>query len=160
MRLDDRDIEIMRLLSKEGRMTKAELAERINLSATPAWERLRRLEEHGLIEGYHAKISLKALGGHVTIFVAVELEAHKAHDFERFETAMHAYAEVRHCWALGGGYDYFVNVLAKDINAYQEFMDDILARDLGVARYYTYIVTKAVKSSDGFPFELMMRDVE
>lgn len=159
MRLDDRDIEIMRLLSKEGRMTKAELAERVNLSPTPVWERLRRLEEHGLIEGYHAKISLKALGDHITIFVAVELEGHKAQDFARFETAMQTFPQVRHCWALGGEYDYFLYILAKNIEYYQEFMDSILERDLGVARYFTYIVTKKVKTVEAFPFELMEREV-
>lgn len=155
MRLDDRDLEILRLLSAEGRMTKAELAARINLSPTPAWERLRRLEEYGLIEGYHAKIALKALGDHVAVFVAVELEGHKAQDFQRFESAVQEFAQVRHCWALGGGYDYFLYVVAKNIPHYQDFMDDILARNLGVARYYTYVVTKAVKSLESFPFELL-----
>ena len=73
MKLDDRDIAILRVLSTEGRITKAALAERIGLSPTPCWDRLRKLEKAGLIEGYRAEIALRKLGPHVTVFVAAEL---------------------------------------------------------------------------------------
>ncbi len=67
MRLDDRDIEILRVLTREGRITKAALAERIGLSPTPCWDRLRKLEKAGLIEGYGARINLRKLAPHVTV---------------------------------------------------------------------------------------------
>ena len=70
MQLDQRDLEILRILSKEGRITKAALAERIGLSPTPCWDRLKKLEKAGLIEGYRAQINLKKLASHVTVFVA------------------------------------------------------------------------------------------
>ena len=72
-RLDARDVEILRVLEREGRITKTELAERINLSPSPCWDRLKRLEEAGIIEGYGARIALRALAPHVTVFVAAEL---------------------------------------------------------------------------------------
>ncbi|MBC7140774.1 MAG: Lrp/AsnC family transcriptional regulator, partial [Rhodobacteraceae bacterium] len=102
MRLDDRDIAILRVLSTEGRITKAALAERIGLSPTPAWERLRKLEEAGLIEGYRAEIALRKLGPHVTVFMAAELADHTGPSFRAFEAAAKRYDEVVACGALGG----------------------------------------------------------
>jgi len=155
IRLDDRDIAILRVLSAEGRITKADLARRINLSATPCWERLKKLESAGLIEGYGARISTKALGPHVTVFVAVELEDHTAARFQTFERAVQDYPEIAACWALGGGFDYLMQVIARDIDAYQRLIDGMLEARIGMARYYTYIVTKAVKPHSGPPLHLL-----
>jgi hypothetical protein len=74
IRLDDRDIAILKVLAREGRLSKADLARRINLSPTPCWERLKRLEKAGIIEGYNARIALKKTAPHVTVFVTLELD--------------------------------------------------------------------------------------
>ena len=155
-RLDNRDLEILRILSREGRITKAELASRINLSPTPCWERLKRLEKAGIIEGYGARISLKALGPHVMVFVSAELESHRAEDFRRFETAVEDYAEVTACWALGGGFDYLLQVVTRDIDSYQRLIDRMLEAEIGLARYYSYVVTKPVKSPGCLPLDLLL----
>lgn len=155
VRLDDRDLELLRVLSAEGRITKAELAKRINLSPTPCWERLKRLEKAGVIEGYRAEVSLRALGPHVMVFVAVELQGHTAGNFQTFERAMANYDEVIGCWALGGGFDYLMQVVARDIDSYQRLIDAMLEARIGLARYYTYIVTKPVKSSAPLPLDLL-----
>ena len=86
IKLDARDFDILRALSREGRMSKARLAEAIGLSPTPAWERLKKLEKAGLIEGYHAKINLRKLGATVTVFVAAELADHTQASFRRLST--------------------------------------------------------------------------
>ena len=119
MKLDDRDIAILRILSTEGRITKTALAERIGLSPTPAWDRLKRLEQAGLIEGYRAEIALKKLAPHVTVFVAAELADHTGPSFRAFEAAVMRYDEVVACWALGGGFDYLLQIVTRDIDAYQ-----------------------------------------
>ena len=152
LRLDDRDVEILRILEREGRITKAELASRINLSPTPCWERLKRLEEAGVIEGYGARIALRLLAPHVTVFVAAELDSHKTDRFQSFEAAVQDIPEVTACWALGGGFDYLLQVVARDIDAYQRLIDRMLAAEIGMARYYTYIVTKTVKATAPLPF--------
>ncbi|MEM8729285.1 MAG: Lrp/AsnC family transcriptional regulator [Pseudomonadota bacterium] len=145
--LDNRDLEILRILSREGRISKTELAKRVNLSPTPCWERLKRLEDSGLIRGYRADIELSALGPSVTIFVTVELERHRSQDFRAFEAAVAPRDEVTACWALGGGFDYILQVTTKDVDTYQRFIDELLRDDLGLARYFTYIVTSTVKSN-------------
>ena len=146
MKLDARDLEILRVLADEGRITKADLAARVGLSASPCGERLRRLEEGGIIEGYNARISLKKLGPHVTVFVAAELADHTPASFQAFEASVMRYDEVTACWALGGGFDYLLQIVARDIDAYQRLIDAMLEARIGLARYFTYIVTKPVKS--------------
>jgi Lrp/AsnC family transcriptional regulator of ectoine degradation len=156
MRLDDRDIAILRVLSVEGRITKAALAERVGLSPTPAWERLRKLEAAGLIEGYRAEIALKKLAPHVTVFMAAELADHTGPSFRAFEAAVQRYDEVVACWALGGGYDYLLQIVTRDIDAYQRLVDAMLDARIGLARYFTYVVTKPVKGGGAPPFEILL----
>jgi Lrp/AsnC family transcriptional regulator of ectoine degradation len=145
IKLDDRDIKILTILQREGRIPKAALAERVNLSATPCWERLRRLEEAGIIESYQAQISLKALGPVTVVFVQIELESHRQEDFARFERAIAATPEIVECWAVGGGIDYICKMIVHHLDDYQQLIDAMLARDLGIKRYYSYVVTMPVK---------------
>ena len=147
LKLDDRDLKILSILAREGRISKADLARRVNLSAAPAWERLKRLEEAGLITGYHAAIALKKVAPHVTVFMAAELESHRSQDFQAFERALAPLDEVTACWAVGGGFDYIVQIVTSDIDSYQRLVDHLLEARVGLARYFTYVVTKPVKLS-------------
>jgi Lrp/AsnC family transcriptional regulator of ectoine degradation len=154
MRLDARDLDILQVLSSEGRITKAALAERVGLSPTPCWERLKKLEKAGVIESYRANINLRKLGPHVTIFVAAELNDHTAASFQTFEAAMQRYDEVTACWALGGGFDYILQIVTRDIDAYQRLIDAMLDARIGLARYFTYVVTKPVKAGESHEFHV------
>jgi Lrp/AsnC family transcriptional regulator of ectoine degradation len=145
--LDPRDIRILEVLTSEGRISKSELARRVNLSPSPCWERIKRLEKAGLIKGYHAEIDLVRLSVHVVIFVVLELESHRAENFRIFENAIEKYPEVTGCWAIGGGVDYLMQVVTLDINSYQRMIDELLEAKVGLKRYFTYVVTKEVKSA-------------
>ncbi|WP_037307762.1 Lrp/AsnC family transcriptional regulator [Ruegeria halocynthiae] len=157
MRLDERDIQILSVLTQDGRITKAALADKIGLSPTPCWERLRKLEKAGLIEGYGARINLRKLAPHVTVFVSVEITDHTAASFRAFEAAMQRYDEVVACWALGGGFDYLLQIVTRDIEAYQQLIDEMLDARIGLSRYFTYIVTKPVKGVGRPPFEVLLQ---
>jgi Lrp/AsnC family transcriptional regulator of ectoine degradation len=143
--LDPTDLAILKVLARDGRITKAALAEAVGLSPTPCWNRLKRLEKAGVIEGYGARFDLRKLGPSVTVFVAVEIADHTAASFRIFENALSRYDEITGCWALGGGYDYLMQVVTRDIDAYQRLMDVMLDARIGLSRYFTYIVTKPVK---------------
>lgn len=156
IRLDARDLDILRVLAAEGRISKADLAARVGLSASPCWERLRKLEQAGLIEGYAARINLRKLGPHVTVFIAAELADHTAAAFRIFETAVQRHEEIIACWALGGGFDYLLQVVARDIEAYQALIDVMLEARIGLARYFTYVVTKPVKQGTLPPLHLLL----
>ncbi len=152
MRLDERDMKILSVLQAEGRITKTDLAARVNLSPTPCWQRLKRLEDAGVIEGYGARISLAALGPLSIIFMEAEISSHRVEDFSRFEMALQEIPEIVECWAVGGGIDYLMKFICKDVGAYQRLVDEILQADIGLKRYFTYIVTKPVKSTPVLPF--------
>lgn len=145
--LDDRDLKILSVLSREGRIAKTELARRVNLSATPCWERMKRLEAAGLIESYRAEVALARLGPHVVVFVTVELESHRPENFQSFEIAVGNHEEVIGAWALGGGVDYLLQIVTRDIDSYQRLIDALLAQRVGMRRYFTYVVTKEVKAA-------------
>lgn len=155
LKLDPIDIRILAEVQRHGRITKVALAERVGLSPTPTWARLRRLEQAGLIEGYHARLSAKAFGPLAVVFMEVTLAHHRQADFERFERVVAAAPEIVGCWAVGGGIDYLLKVVARDIGAYQRLVDGLLEREIGIARYFTYIVTKAVKEDLGPPVALV-----
>ena len=104
--LDDRDLQILSVLSREGRISKTELARRVNLSATPAWERMKRLEQAGLIRGYRAEVALARVAAHVVVFVMIELESHRPETFQAFERTVALHDEITAVWAIGGGFDY------------------------------------------------------
>lgn len=155
MKLDDRDLAILRALSEDGRITNANLAERVGLSASPCWERVRKLEKAGIIESYRARINLRKIAPVMTVFVTVELTDHTASAFRRFETHIARIPEVSACWALGGGFDYLMQVVARDIETYQALMDALLDANVGLARYFTYVVTKPVKAEGLPPLDLL-----
>ena len=147
IKLDNRDMQILSILQREGRITKKALAKRVNLSPTPCWERLKRLEKAGIIESYGAKISSAVFGARTTVFMQAELKSHQAQDFDRFERAIQSMDEILECWAVGGGIDYLIKIVTVTIDDYQRFVDSILKADIGLKRYFTYVVTKHVKNS-------------
>ncbi len=158
IRLDETDIRILAALQRDGRMTKVKLAETVNLSPSPCWERLRRLEDAGLIAGYHARLNLDALVKPTVVLVEVSLRSHRIDDFKTFEEAVQDVPEIVECWATGGGVDYFLKVVARDVDGYQRTIDGLLTAGIGIDRYFTYIVTKAVKRVVDLPVDQMLRD--
>jgi Lrp/AsnC family transcriptional regulator, regulator of ectoine-degradation genes len=160
VKLDDRDLKMISILRKEGRISKADLARRVNLSAAPCWERLKRLEKAGIITGYRAEVALKKIAAHIVVFMAVELESHRGEDFQKFERSIARYEEIVSCWAVGGGFDYIMQIVTRDIDSYQRLVDRLLEAHVGLARYFTYVVTKRVKRSAALPFDLLINKGE
>lgn len=146
IKLDERDLKILAILQREGRITKAALAERVNLSPTPCWERLKRLEMAGVIEGYGARLSSALSEGLTYFFMEAELASHEAKAFKRFEQAVQNFTEIQECWAVGGGVDYILKIASPNVEAYQRFVDKFLDAQIGVKRYFTYVVTKRIKN--------------
>ncbi len=153
-RLDALDLKILATLQNEGRITKLALAERVNLSPTACWERLKRLEKAGFINGYRAEIDLAKIGAATTVLVEVTLKQHRIEDFEIFERAVRRVPEIIECQATGGGIDYLLKIVASDIDAYQRLIDELLTAGIGIDRYYSYVVTRLVKSAAQPPVSL------
>lgn len=151
MKLDPVDLRILEAIQQDGRITKLALAEKIGLSPTPCWLRLRKLEQAGIVTGYHARLNPRAVAPIATVMMEVTLGAHRQADFDHFERAIRDAPEIVACWSLGGGIDYLLKVMAPDIDAYQRLVDGLLEREIGIARYFTYIVTRTVKEETVLP---------
>ena len=156
-KLDERDIQILSILQEEGRITKTALADRLNLSLTPSWDRLQRLEEEGIIESYGARLSSPFLKNFHLVITEVELESHKEGEFARFEDAIMGFDEVLSCWSVGGGLDYILKILVKDVSDYQDFLKRILKADIGLRRYFSYAVLDKIKDTEVVPDSLIRR---
>ena len=156
-KLDERDIQILSILQEEGRITKTALADRLNLSLTPSWDRLQRLEEEGIIESYGARLSSPFLKNFHLVITEVELESHKEGEFARFEDAIMGFDEVLSCWSVGGGLDYILKVLVKDVSDYQDFLKRVLKADIGLRRYFSYAVLDRIKDTEVVPDTLIRR---
>ena len=156
-KLDERDIQILSILQEEGRITKTALADRLNLSLTPSWDRLQRLEEEGIIESYGAKLSSPFLKNFHLVITEVELESHKEGEFARFENAIMGFDEVLSCWSVGGGLDYILKILVKDVADYQDFLKRVLKANIGLRRYFSYAVLDRIKDTEVVPDILIRR---
>lgn len=156
-KLDERDIQILSILQSEGRITKTALADKLNLSLTPSWDRLQRLEEAGIIDSYGAKLSSSFLSNFHLVITEVELESHKQGQFARFEEAIMRFDEVLSCWSVGGGLDYILKVLVRDVVDYQDFLKRVLKADIGLRRYFSYAVLDRIKDTDMVPDSLIRR---
>jgi Lrp/AsnC family transcriptional regulator, regulator of ectoine-degradation genes len=151
LRLDAIDLRILDAIQRDGRITKLALAEKVGLSPTPCWMRLRKLEKAGIVAGYHARIAVRSIAPVATVLMEVTLGNHRQADFDRFERAIRDIPEIVACWSVGGGVDYMLKVMARDIDAYQRLVDALLQREIGIDRYFTYIVTKTVKEEIVLP---------
>jgi Lrp/AsnC family transcriptional regulator, regulator of ectoine-degradation genes len=156
MKLDRFDVKILEALQEDGRMPMARLAERIGLTPSPTWERVRRLEQSGVLRGYHADIAADRLKQLTYVIVPVTLENHRASDFRRFEQAVARIPQIVACWAVGGEVDYMVHFVVADMTSYQAVIEATLNADLGIRKYWTYIVTKPVKPYAGLPISELL----
>ena len=156
MKLDAIDLRILDAIQRDGRITKLALAEKAGLSPTPCWMRLQKLEKAGVVSGYHAHLNLRKVAPVATVLMEVTLANHRQADFERFERAVATIPEIVACWSVGGGVDYVLKIMAADIDGYQRLVDGLLDREIGIERYFTYIVTKTIKEETVQPLSELL----
>ena len=143
IKLDRIDINILAQLQRNARLTNIALASAVALSPSPCLLRVKRLEEAGFITSYNARIDLAKLGETITVFTEVTLNDHHREDFVKFEAAIRTVDEVIECHLISGGYDYLLKFITRGVAHYQSVIEDILERDIGVAKYFSYIVIKS-----------------
>ncbi len=143
--IDRFDIQILRELSRDGRISLLDLSERIGLSTTPTARRVRRLEKDGIITGYSALIDEAALGFDVSVFVSVQLERQVDDALARFEAAVREFPEVVDCWLMTGDRDYMLRIATTGLKEFEEFLVGRLTRVPGVASIQSSIPLRRVK---------------
>lgn len=155
--LDRTDLRILAVLQSEGRITNAELAERVNLSPSACLRRLQRLESEGVLTGYTAQVEPQAIGLGLQAFVRVQLAKHEAEAVERFAAQVNAWDEVVACYALTGDMDYLLHIYVTDLQDFSRFLLDRLLNATGVADVNSSFVLRTVKRSQALPLRQLER---
>jgi DNA-binding Lrp family transcriptional regulator len=157
-KLDRIDLKILAQLQKSGRITNVELADAVGLSPSPCLTRVKRLEQAGYIVGYGAQINLQKLGEFVTVFTEVTLEDHKSSDFVRFESKIRTIDEIIECHLVSGGYDYLLKFVTPGLTHYQNVIEGMLEGNLGIEKYFSYIVIKSPFVKNYYPMQKLFGD--
>jgi Lrp/AsnC family leucine-responsive transcriptional regulator len=143
--MDAIDRKILRALSRQGRLTNAELAEEVGLSASPCWTRVKRLEQAGVIKGYAAVLDQAALGLPDTVFIEVMMERHDEEQLRRFEQAVKDIPEILECHLVTGEYDYVIKAAVGGTVGYERLLRDRLYRLPGVRHTRTSFALRCLK---------------
>lgn len=143
MKLDRIDIKILYELQKNGRITNVELADLVNLSPSPCLMRVKKLQSSGYITGYSAQIDIAKLGETLTVFTEVTLKNHRQIDFARFQSTMEKLEACVECHLVSGGYDYLLKFVTSGIVDYQDIMERLLDADIGIDKYFSFVVIKS-----------------
>ncbi|MBY4589320.1 MULTISPECIES: Lrp/AsnC family transcriptional regulator [Rhizobium] len=154
MEFEPGDIRILKALQSEGRLTNQELAERVGMSTSPCWRRVKRLEEAGVIRSYQALVDRRAVGLGVLAFVRVQIDTHSHDEAQRFEREVGELEAVIACYSVAGEADFLLQVVAADLDNYAEFAMTVIRRLPGIKEMHTMFVLKDIKASTILPVQL------
>jgi Lrp/AsnC family transcriptional regulator, leucine-responsive regulatory protein len=148
---DEIDRQLLAALQDNARLTSGELAEMTGLSQSPCWRRIRRLEEAGLIDGYHARLSRRALGYGVVAFVSISIDLQNEARSIEFAEAVRAIPQVVMFHGVTGTADFLLMVVARDLDAYSELLQHSLHRLPGVRQVQTSFSVQEFKGFNDLP---------
>ncbi|OLP53674.1 ArsR family transcriptional regulator [Rhizobium rhizosphaerae] len=151
--LDRIDRRILSILQGDGRITNLELAERIGLSPTATSERLRRLTKEGYVTGFSARLDPQKLGFGLLVFIEVMLDKTTPDVFDQFAEAVRKAPSVLECHMVAGGFDYLVKTRFADMQAYRNFLGQVLWTLPGVRETRTYAVMEEIKNDGPLPLD-------
>ncbi len=151
MNLDATDIRILQLLQENAQLTLKDISKQINLSMTPTHDRIKRLENEGVIDKYVTILNKKMLGNPMTVYCNITLDKQQKNHFEEFELAIRDFPEVIECSVISGSFDYLLKVIVKNMEAYNEFYQKKLSDLQSVAHISSSFVMSEVKSTTVLP---------
>ena len=156
--MDGIDLEILGALQENARITNADLADRVGLSAAPCLRRVRALEESGVIRKHVTLVDPAAVDLNVTVFVQISLDLQVENRLDLFERAIAKRPEVLECYLMTGDSDYLLRVVVPNVSAYEQFLKNSLTRIEGVAGIKSSFALKQVKYSTVLPLKLGSED--
>jgi Lrp/AsnC family leucine-responsive transcriptional regulator len=149
--LDSTDLAILAALQDNARIPVVELARRVNLSPTPCTLRIRRLEQDGVITGYHARLDPRALGHALMVFVTVSLKSTDEKTLRAFNAAVKPVKQILECHMVGGGFDYLLKLRVRDMGEYRDILGGVLGALPMVESTHSYFVMEEVKELASLP---------
>jgi DNA-binding Lrp family transcriptional regulator len=157
-KLDEIDINILAVLQVDGRIKNLVLAEKVNLSASPCLQRVKRLERLGYILYYGAEVDINKMTSTVEIFTEITISEHTPANHLYFDTEIAKIPEVIECFQVSGGYDYLTHFMCKSIRGYQQVIQKILDSDMKVSKYFSYVVMKPIVKRRPGPLKQLMEE--
>ena len=149
--LDPVDRKILRALQSDGRAAVSELAERVGLSTSPCFRRLRRLEEEGVIARYAAVLDQEKVGLSVSVFIQIKVTSQGEQALAQFEKTILRWPEVLECYLMTGPRDYLLRVVVEDVAAYEQFIKNKLTKVNGIASIESSFALRQVKHTSSLP---------
>ncbi|MBL4763961.1 MAG: winged helix-turn-helix transcriptional regulator [Colwellia sp.] len=149
--LDRIDITILKTLQGDGRISNVELAKKVNLSASPCLDRVKRLEKEGYIKHYGALLDAKKLNYSMTAYIQVTLDRTTSDVFKLFKVEVIKIKEIVECNLVAGGYDYLLKIRFANIDSYRLVLEKIAGLP-AISKTHTYMVTEHIKEDSGVPF--------
>ncbi|WP_106794131.1 Lrp/AsnC family transcriptional regulator [Aquimarina sp. Aq78] len=149
--MDKTDRSILLLLQKDGKITIKEIAERLNLTTTPIFERVKKLEREGYIKSYKAILDRKKTGLQLMVFCNVTLNLHQTDYLKKFEKDIQQFPEVVECYHVAGMFDYLIKIYAEDMERYQDFLSNKLASLENISKVQSSFVMTEVKDFSYLP---------
>ena len=150
-KLDKIDLNILKTLQENGRISYVDLADIVGLSTTPCMERVKRLEKDGLIQGYYARIDPHAMGYGMLVFVEISLSYQSPDAFEKFNQAVATLPYVLESHLVSGDADFLIKARIADMSEYRALLGEMLLTLPGVKNSKSYIVMEEVKESLSLP---------
>lgn len=147
--LDSTDIAILRILQKNSRLTTKELAAKVHLTHSPAFERQKRLEREGFIKGYMAVVDAEKVGNGILVLCNIRLKQHTEALIQQFMDAVQDIEEITECFNTSGNYDFLIKVYARDMKDYQRFMQHTLGKIECVGSLHSIFVIDETKNTHG-----------
>lgn len=151
MKLDHIDYKILKHLQENARITNADLADKVGLSPTPCLRRLRRLENDGVIKGYHTELNREALGVNVTVIILVKLEREDDRTLKEFEKEIKKRREVMECYLVTGKFDYYLRAVVPTLAAYESFLSETVLRMDNIATVESSFTLREVERKVAIP---------
>lgn len=157
MNLSPIDVKILDLLQQDASLTAAEIAEQVNLSASPCWRRINRLEREGVIERKVALLDAEKLGMGLVVFSRVSLEKNDEAALHKFEERVREYPEVVECYTVTGSADYFLKIITRDIKHYDRFLRRKLIQIPLVRDVNSSVAVTQIKYTTGLPLQTQLQ---
>jgi len=152
--LGKKDQMILDALQRDSRLTMQQLAERVGMSSSACWRRVRSLEEEGVIDRYAVLVNPRKAGFSLSSMTHVSLARHEEKNVENFVREVQRHPEVLECFATSGEADFHLRVVVEDMDAYNKFLDDFIFRLPGVSQVRSNIVLKEIKADTALPFKV------
>jgi len=149
--MDTIDRSILILLQKNGKITIKEIAERLNLTTTPIFERVKKLEKEGYIKSYKAILDRKKAGLQLMVFCNITLNLHQTDYLRKFEKDIQQFSEVVECYHVAGMFDYLIKIYTEDMEQYQYFVSNKLASLDNISKVQSSFVMTEVKEFSYIP---------